>query len=58
MKIFNRWGQQLYGEISSSPSWDGKLNGEVMREGVYIYEISIPEMANHIQRGTFAIINK
>ena len=58
LSIYNRWGHQIYGEISSAPSWDGRTNGELMDEGVYVYEISIPEMANHVQRGTFALIKK
>ncbi len=56
LKIYTRWGQQIYGEISSAPSWDGRINGKKADEGVYIYEISIPQMANHIQKGTFALI--
>lgn len=58
LKIYNRWGQQVYGEQSSKPSWDGNINGKLAAEGIYIYEISIPEMANHVQKGTFALIKK
>lgn len=58
LKIYTRWGQQIYGEISSAPSWDGRINGKLSEEGVYVYEISIPEQANHMQKGTFALIKK
>jgi gliding motility-associated-like protein len=58
LKIYTRWGQQIYGELSSAPAWDGRINGKLADEGVYVYEISIPEQANHRQKGTFALIKK
>jgi len=58
LKIYSRWGQQIYGEISSAPSWDGTINGRLADEGIYIYEISFPEIANHTQKGSFALLKK
>jgi len=58
LKIYSRWGQQIYGEISSAPSWDGTINGQLADEGIYIYEISFPEIANHTQKGSFALLKK
>ncbi|MCP4460869.1 MAG: T9SS type B sorting domain-containing protein [Cytophagales bacterium] len=58
LNIYSRWGQQVYGEISTAPAWDGLINGSLADEGIYVYEISIPEIANHVQKGTFALIKK
>lgn len=58
LKIYNRWGQQIYYEISSAPAWDGRINGEVTNEGIYIYEISVPQISNQKQRGIFALIKR
>jgi gliding motility-associated-like protein len=58
LNIYTRWGQQVYGEFSSAPSWDGRINGRLADEGVYIYEISVPDQPNHMQKGTFALIKK
>ena len=58
LKIYTRWGQMIYSEVSTSPSWDGRISGKLSEEGVYVYEISIPEQTNHMQKGTFALIKK
>ena len=58
LNIYTRWGQQVYGEVSSAPAWDGLINGSLAVDGIYVYEISIPELANHVQKGTFALIKR
>jgi hypothetical protein len=54
MKIYNRWGQQLYeweDEMSANEtigSWDGRVNGEMQQEGVYVVIIhAIPFCGAH-----------
>lgn len=58
LKIYNRWGQKIYSERSGAPAWDGRIDGHLAPEGVYIYEISVPDQPNHVQKGTFALIKK
>lgn len=58
LNIYSRWGHQVYEETSSAPAWDGLINGRQAEEGIYLYEISILEIANHVQKGTFALIKK
>lgn len=41
LKIFNRWGEKLYDKNGCGHGWDGKFNGELAPEGVYIYQCSI-----------------
>lgn len=58
LNIYTRWGQQIYGEFSSAPAWDGLIDGHMANEGIYVYEISVPALANHVQKGTFVLIKK
>ena len=37
MTIFNRWGEQLWAQESKEPFWDGKYNGGIVQDGVYVY---------------------
>ena len=39
MRIFNRWGQELFVSTSIADGWDGTFNGEYLMENVYFYEI-------------------
>ena len=42
LNIFNRWGQQVFESRTLDGSgWDGKLNGEMQPEGVYIYVMDV-----------------
>lgn len=37
IKIFNRWGQQVFESDNKYFRWDGKLNGAEVPDGVYYY---------------------
>ena len=39
-QIFNRFGQMMFATSDVSIGWDGKLNGELCPEGVYIWSIT------------------
>ncbi len=40
MDIFNRWGQKIYSTTSiEGQGWDGRFNGEMQPQGVFIYQI-------------------
>lgn len=39
MRIFDRWGQQLFYTKDPEKGWDGRFNDKIMPEGVYIYHI-------------------
>lgn len=38
--IFNRWGQRLYSWDDVHGSWDGKVNGKAVKDGVYFLNVS------------------
>lgn len=37
--IFNRWGQKLYSWDDVNGEWDGKVNGKVVKDGVYFVNV-------------------
>lgn len=39
LRIFNRWGQNVYTSFISDQGWDGTFNGLPVDVGVYFYEI-------------------
>lgn len=46
MRIFDRWGEQLFfGEnlspLDPSKGWDGTFNGQALNEGVYVYVLEV-----------------
>lgn len=51
LSIFNRMGHLLHEDKTSSPSWDGNFNGQLLMNGVYIYRLEYclpgaPEIEN------------
>ena len=39
-KVFNRWGQKLYSWDDVHGSWDGKVGGKAVKDGVYFLVVS------------------
>ncbi|WP_424961240.1 gliding motility-associated C-terminal domain-containing protein [Ekhidna sp.] len=58
--IYTRWGQLIYTSDVPSPGWDGTLNGSLVLEGTYLYEIIFETASGEMrtQKGTFALIKK
>ncbi len=46
MQIYNRWGQLMY-ETNNGKGWDGKIAGEIVAEGVYMYIITVDSYNNN-----------
>jgi len=44
MKIYNRWGEIIYNEDNGT--WDGKLNNNAVKDGLYCYSISVNDFKN------------
>ncbi len=59
LKIFDRWGQLLFVSNSISDGWDGKLNGQFMNPGVYVYIIDYVNLQGEkIQKtGDFTLLD-
>jgi trimeric autotransporter adhesin len=44
MRIFNRWGQQVFWSKNIENAWDGTFNGTQAENGVYVYRITIQDV--------------
>lgn len=44
--VFTRWGQLIFYTQNFSEEWDGKLNGELVKEDVYVWEVKTRELGN------------
>jgi gliding motility-associated-like protein len=40
MRVFNRWGQQIFHTTDINNSWDGTFNGELVQMSSYVYIIT------------------
>jgi gliding motility-associated-like protein len=40
MKVFNRWGEKLWEANKPALNWDGRINNQIVPEGVYIYMVN------------------
>ena len=51
MKIYDRWGEEIYNTSSGQP-WDGTFHGQPVQQGVYIYYISVQDYNGKVTRFT------
>jgi gliding motility-associated-like protein len=40
MQILNRWGETLFVSHDPNLGWDGYYKGELVQDGVYMYQIN------------------
>ncbi|QQS73892.1 MAG: gliding motility-associated C-terminal domain-containing protein [Flavobacteriales bacterium] len=38
--IFNRWGERIFDTTDPTASWDGKLNGSLVKSDVYVWKVT------------------
>jgi len=56
LTILNRWGAVVFSKSSSdlinnNPAWDGKINGDLAKEGIYFYIYKATGITNQIVEG-------
>jgi len=59
MRIFNRWGNQIFFTTDPNIGWDGKYNGKLVPQGVYYYIINFTDSQNynkHTLQGSLTVI--
>ena len=39
MYIFNRWGELIWTGNAIGDGWDGKINGNLVQQDVYVYKV-------------------
>jgi gliding motility-associated-like protein len=52
MRIFNRWGEEIFVSENVDDGWDGSYAGEQVQQGVYIYQVFYID-----SRGTYKTVN-
>ncbi|MFH0893575.1 MAG: FG-GAP-like repeat-containing protein [Bacteroidota bacterium] len=48
--IFNRWGEKLFASNNFNQRWDGKYNGRLVEQGVYIWLAIVKEIDGRPQK--------
>ncbi|MDP3461225.1 MAG: choice-of-anchor L domain-containing protein [Bacteroidales bacterium] len=59
IKIYNRWGQVIFESDDVEKHWDGKVKGELVPAGSYIYHVTITNMVDETteKRGTVNVLH-
>ncbi len=59
LKIYNRWGQQIFASRDSSKGWDGTFSGSLQPAGTYVYTINYTDPLSGelvVRKGTVILI--
>jgi gliding motility-associated-like protein len=58
MKVFNRWGIEVYSNANYDNSWDGRYNGGPLPDGTYYYVLRFSDnlTGSEIDQGGYLII--
>lgn len=57
--VFDRWGEKIYDTTDRHAGWEGKLNGKVVKNGVYTWMLraqSVYNGVNHDLRGHVNVV--
>ncbi|WP_020535326.1 T9SS C-terminal target domain-containing protein [Lewinella cohaerens] len=52
MQVFDRWGSQVYQSSNPNDGWNGKIRGDLARQGTYVWMIQYTVSENGIARST------
>ena len=44
IRIFNRWGEQIWESHNPAEGWDGTWQGEILKEGAYIFVAKVKDL--------------
>ncbi len=56
-QIFNRWGQLIYETSDPEKGWDGRLNGDFVPSGAYVYYLKFDNVDDNFEKiGSVTVI--
>ena len=58
LRIFNRWGERIFQTNNPLEAWDGRFEGQLSQQGVYIWELHYigPELRKKVRHGSVRLI--
>lgn len=58
MRVYNKWGELMFESTNPDKGWDGKVSGEIVPQGVYVYVLRYKNTAGAAfeKRGALTII--
>lgn len=58
LRIFSRWGQEVFTSEQLNSHWDGTINGEYAPIGVYVYKLNLQDKQGewHYRTGSLTLI--
>lgn len=57
-EIYNRWGNKIFKTNNTEKGWNGRINGKLAPDGVYIWKIKYTNHRNinHVEEGHFSLL--
>jgi gliding motility-associated-like protein len=55
-QVFNRWGEKVFETNNPVSFWDGRLNGQDLPEGSYVYRLEVVDLAGRAQNRSGSIM--
>ena len=59
LAIYNRWGEVVFESYDVTKGWNGTYGGEIVEDGVYIWQIEFGNVNNdiqHLEKGTVTLL--
>lgn len=53
LRIYNRWGEEVFSTNSIEEGWDGNYDGKPAKGGPYVYKINITDITNEFKEHEF-----
>ncbi|MBP6699256.1 MAG: gliding motility-associated C-terminal domain-containing protein, partial [Flavobacteriales bacterium] len=50
LRIFDRWGQEVFSTADPTAHWDGTSGGDVLPQGVYVYSLKVRSLSSRQKR--------
>lgn len=50
LRIFDRWGHEVFGSTDPAEHWDGTSGGDVLPQGVYVYRLKVRSLSSRQKR--------
>ena len=55
--IFNRWGEEVFTSNDPDQGWDGRFNGELVPQDVYVWKIKFKDSKGKLQNKVGKVTN-